>query len=105
MRKVEIDGVTLWEIHGSLYSDAFVQKLLERNRPVAGDSLCGWKPLVSDALAVHPDQVPEATESARRHDVPVEFQPDGRPILSSRSRRKAYLKAYGFRDNQGGYGD
>src|SRR5438132_7662035 len=46
----------------------------------AGDSLTGWKPIVSDALAVHPRQVREAVEDAKAKGVPTEFQPDGRPV-------------------------
>lgn len=70
-----------------------------------GSGLIGWKPVVSDALAVHPGQVAEATEDAKRKGVPTDFLPDGRPILRSRQHRRAYLKAYGFHDNDGGYGD
>lgn len=72
-----------------------------------GDSagLVGWKPIISDALAVHPKQVEEAIADAKAKGVPTDFQPDGRPILTSRSHRKAYNKAYGFHDRQGGYGD
>ena len=70
-----------------------------------GSSLCGWKPIVSDALAVHPRQVEEATLDAAKKGCPTEFLPDGRPILTSRSHRKQYLKSYGFHDRRGGYGD
>jgi len=71
----------------------------------AGASLVGWKPLASRALGVHPDQVAEATESARAKGVPTEFRPDGRPVFTCRSHRKRYLRAYGLHDNDGGYGD
>jgi hypothetical protein len=37
--------------------------------------------------------------------VPTEFLPDGRPIMRSRAHQKAYLKAYGFKNRDGGYGD
>jgi hypothetical protein len=67
--------------------------------------LIGWTPIVSDALAVHPDQVEEATQDAIAKGVPTEFLPDGRPILTSRSHRRDYLRAYGFHDRNGGYGD
>ena len=71
----------------------------------AGDSFHGWKPIVSEALAVHPDQVEEAREHSKAMGVPTEFLPDGRPILTSRSHRKSYLRAYHFHDRDGGYGD
>jgi hypothetical protein len=71
----------------------------------SGAALFGWKPLVSDALAVHPRQVQEAIADAAKKGVPTEFQKDGRPILRSREHRKAYMKAYGFFDKAAGYGD
>lgn len=76
-----------------------------RSEPGDTAAFFGWKPIVSDALAVHPDQVTEAVQDAKQKGVPTEFLPDGRPILTSRSHRKAYLKAYGFHDRSGGYGD
>jgi hypothetical protein len=75
------------------------------DKPIGPEALVGWKPIVSDALAVHPKQVQEATENAAAKGVPTEFLPDGRPVMRTRAHRKAYLKAYGFRDNDGGYGD
>lgn len=72
----------------------------------AGQSaICHFKPILSDALAVHPKQVQEAMEDAKRKGVPTEFLPDGRPVLRTRQHRKEYLKAYGFHDKRGGYGD
>lgn len=67
--------------------------------------LFSQKPKLSDALGVHSSQVEEATESAKKHGVPTEFTPDGRPIIRSRAHQKAYLKAYGFVNKDGGYGD
>jgi len=62
---------------------------------------------LSDALAVHPDQVREASEDARMRGVPTEFHEDGRMVVRSRAHQKAYLKAYGSRwfNKDGGYGD
>lgn len=68
-------------------------------------SLAQWKPVISDALAVHPRQVKEAEQSAAAKGIPTQFLPDGRPILTSRQHRKKYLRAYGFHDRDGGYGD
>jgi hypothetical protein len=57
------------------------------------------------ALAVHPAQVEEAREQARRHGVPTEYQPDGTPIITSRAHQKALCKIRGVHNNDGGYGD
>jgi hypothetical protein len=62
-------------------------------------------PKLSEALAVHPDQVPEAVEDAKRKGVPTRFEADGRPVITSRAHQKAYLKAYGFHNRDGGFGD
>ena len=65
----------------------------------------GIKPTLSEALAVHPAQVAEATADAKARGVPTEFMPDGRPVMRSREHQRQYLKAYGFHNNDGGYGD
>lgn len=58
-----------------------------------------WKrPVESDALAVHPDQIPEAIADAKKKDVPTEFTPDGRPIFRTSYQRRRYLRAYGYKD-------
>lgn len=82
------------------------------DRPMAQDGECALSatpPHLSDALAVHPNQVQEAMESAKRRGVPTDFISDGRPLFTSRAHQAAYLKAY--RDiyprvnRDGGYGD
>ncbi len=76
------------------------------DKPIGdGTGLFGWKPLASDGAAVHPNQVKEATEDARNKGVPTDFLPDGRPIFTSRTHRKNYLRAYGMFDRGAGYGD
>lgn len=70
----------------------------EGNRP--------WsRPIHSEGAAVHPDQIPEAVEDAKRCGVPTEFDSIGCPIFTSRKHRRDYLKVYGFHDRNGGYGD
>lgn len=80
------------------------------NKPAskAGEcSLSGWsQPILSDALAVHPDQIQEARDKAIRLEVPTDFTPDGRPILTSREHRRRYMqRVEGCHDKSGGYGD
>ena len=67
--------------------------------PVAstsGEGLIGFEPLASDALAVHPRQVAEATELAKERGVPTEFLPDGRPVFTSSRHFRQYAKLHGF---------
>jgi hypothetical protein len=49
---------------------------------------------LSDALGVHPDQIPEAQKKFPHH----RFHPDGRMILGSAGERKRVLKDLGFHD-------
>jgi putative FmdB family regulatory protein len=62
-------------------------------------------PMKSEALGVHPDQIGEAVEQARKLGIPTEFTKDGRPILTSPGHRKRYAEALGFWDKNGGYSD
>lgn len=62
-------------------------------------------PKLSDPLGVSPRQVKEAMASSRRKGVPTDFTKDGRAIITSRAHQKKYLRAYGFHNRDGGYGD
>lgn len=72
--------------------------------PLAGHQPACW-PLVSDALAVHPDQIAEATTRNKRHGVSVGYLPDGRAVLPDRHERSKILRLEGFHDKSAGYGD
>ena len=76
----------------------------ELGEPLAAQ-LPGCWPMVSEACAVHTSQIAEATEIARKKGVPTEYDKIGRPILTDRGHRRAYNKAFGLRDNNGGFGD
>jgi hypothetical protein len=64
----------------------------------------GW-PVISDAMAVFPDQVPAERAEAYRRGVPTEFTPKGQPIFASAGHRAAYCRAMGAVDRNGGYRD
>ncbi len=64
----------------------------------------GW-PMKSIALAVHPKQVKEAIESARKRGVPTDFTSDGRPVFTDRAHYNAYMRAYHFYNRDAGYSD
>ena len=68
------------------------------NKPIGlfGTEAPSHWPIVSDALAVHPDQVEEARASAEAHGVPTEVMPDGRIVIRSREHQFRYCRAYGF---------
>jgi hypothetical protein len=71
----------------------------------AGAGLVGWKAQHSEALAVHPQQIKQAADDAAAKGVPTDFDGAGRPILTSRSHRRAYHLAYGVIDKDAGYSD
>ena len=62
-------------------------------------------PMLSDSVGVLPKQIGEAQQHAEKHGVPTEFTPDGQVVFRNRAHRKAYCKAIGFKDLDGGYGD
>lgn len=62
-------------------------------------------PLYSEAVGVHPEQKVEAEQAAVKAGVPTQFTEDGRAVFTSRSHRRTYLRAFGLRDNDGGYSD
>lgn len=80
-----------------------VADLLQGHAP-GGQHSAGW-PLYSDAVGVHPDQIPEAMAEARKHGVPTDFTPDGKVVFTSPGHRRDYCKLYGYFDLNGGYSD
>ncbi len=73
--------------------------------PLNGHSPACW-PMLSDALAVHPKQIPAVMERNKQHGLHVEYNPtDGRPVLMDRGMRRDLMKLEAIHDNNGGYGD
>lgn len=64
----------------------------------------GW-PILSDSASVHPNQRAEHERICNEKKVPTETTPDGRVIFRDRQHRRAYNRAFGFHDRDGGYGD
>lgn len=63
-------------------------------------------PMLSDSAGVHPSQVGAAFKESVGIGVPTRFHPEtGQAIFESRAHRKAFLKAKGMYDRNGGYGD
>ena len=67
-------------------------------------SIARW-PIVSDAMGVSEEQIPEAQAILKQHGVHTDYTPDGRPVLRDRAHRKAHMKALGFYDRSAGFGD
>ena len=70
----------------------------EHSRTVG--SSAGW-PIWSDAAAVHPDLVPQVSDSLRRNGVSCEFSRDGRPKFENAAHRRAVLRQFRMHDRNG----
>lgn len=94
------DGTRQHFLDGVLVSeqefDAAFPRVVDEG-PSDGTCLASFPPLHSEALAVHPTQIQEATEDAKRKGVPVEFDTEGRPVFTSSRQFREYAKKYGFR--------
>jgi len=65
-----------------------------------------WNGMESHALAVHPEQIREEKEYAKKRGVDIDFNPqNGRPRFSSRKNRRDYCKLRGVVDYDGGFSD
>lgn len=76
------------------------------DKPIrSGEDLAiGWhKPVLSDALAVHPLQIPEAIARDKKHGLNVEYLPDGRPVLTSQEQKRKMIRSLGFHENNAYY--
>lgn len=58
----------------------------------------GAYPIRSDAMACHPDQIPEIVERNRKKGIAVEYDKVGRPVLKSQAEKRALMRAEGFHD-------
>jgi putative FmdB family regulatory protein len=87
------------------------QSIAERDNPIVcecggraeRDKIASMQPhsetgfgteMLSDALGVHPDQIPEA----RRRFPDHRFHPDGRMVIGSAGERKRVMRDLGFHD-------
>ncbi len=78
----------------------------EQKPPGTGGNTPSCWPMKSEALAVHPDQIPEALARNKRHGIQgVSYDRLGRAVLADRGARRDLMRLEGVHDNQGGYGD
>lgn len=81
------------------------QPLVGPNGEIVGGMPLKGYPFVSEAMAVHPDQIPEAREHAIKNGVPTDFDSEGRPVVRDRQHKKELCRALGYFDRDAGYGD
>jgi hypothetical protein len=88
------------EVTGEAFHEAFP------DRPMGAQSLCSWKrPILSEALAVHPSQIAAVMERNRARGLHVHYDSEGRPELHDRGQRKALCEIERVFDKDGGYSD
>lgn len=79
---------------------------LRVRRDMGTELWCDHNPHLSEAVAVHPDQV--AAENAAVHKLGlsgVKFRADGMCVATSRAHFKEYCERTGTFNKDGGYGD
>lgn len=65
-----------------------------------------WGGMRSEAMAVHPEQIPEVLARNKKHGLGnIEYDRAGRPILKDRGMRRDLMRLEGVHDKNGGYGD
>lgn len=105
-RRFYVDGKEVTQAeHDRLTVSKIEDLLAEPIELLPGQTPKCW-PMKSDALAVHPKQIPEAMARNKRRGLHVDYDPrDGRAILNDRGQRRDLMRIENCHDNNGGYGD
>lgn len=73
--------------------------------PMFATAINDAQPLRSDALAVHPDQIPDAIARNKKHGLTgMRYDRRGRPVFTDRGQRKKLMKIEGAHDRNSYYG-
>lgn len=93
-----VDGVEVSEAE-------YREKLPEQaGVPMFATAINDAKPLRSDAMAVHPKQIPQVMARNKRHGLNVEYDRHGRPVLRDSGQRKKLMKIEGLKQQNSYYG-
>lgn len=84
-------------------------EMFAEQRPPGGAAPSTWgtaAPIHSEAMAVHPDQIPAVMERNKKHGLGhIRYDRHGAPILTDRAMRRDLMRLEGLHDRSGGYGD
>lgn len=72
--------------------------------PRFSTAISGVKPLKSNALAVHPRQIPAVLARNKKHGINVRYDRRGRPCFTDAGQRQALCKLEGVRSLNSAYG-
>jgi hypothetical protein len=101
----EVEGREVSEDEYRARTGSNLQSLFTGGPPMIGNTPSCW-PMESEALAIHPSQIKEATERNKRNGITgVSYAPDGTAILADRGARRDLMRLEGLHDRNGGYGD
>lgn len=81
-----------------------VDQLLKTGQMLPAHTTTCW-PMISEAAAIHPEQIAEATEWNKKMGDHVKYTSTGEAIFTSRRQRKEHLKNIRLRDKNAGYSD
>ena len=59
---------------------------------------CWKKPMLSDAMAVHSEQIEEVAALDKAKGVPTSYLEDGRPIITSEDHKRRLMRSRGLHD-------
>ncbi len=86
--------------------DGAAKRQLSRNVRLLGlESGRAGYPYHSDAMGVHPDQIPEAQAACQKKGLDTQYDKEGCPIIRSRKHFKKHAEAFGYYARNAGYGD
>ncbi len=71
----------------------------------AGRTKAGKWPMWSDALGVNPDQVPSEIERLGKHNIPAEFDSEGRMKINGPRHQTEVCRNLGMVNKDGGYAE
>lgn len=90
------------EVSKKEFDRACPDKPLDFSRGASSVTL--WsKPVLSNALACHPDQIPEVMERNRKAGVNVDYTSEGQPILRSSRDKLNLMRLEKCHDRDGAY--
>jgi hypothetical protein len=76
-----------------------------RRQMVAGGHHSSCWPKVSEALGVHPKQIPSMQAYLKKHGINAKFRRDGKCVVGSQAEQNRIMRARGMFNYDAGYGD
>lgn len=90
------------EVTRAMYRAAIPEK---KGVPMFATAISAANPLKSDALAVHPEQIPEAVARNKKHGLTgLAYDRQGRPVFTDSGQRKKLMKIENVRQRNSYYG-